>query len=72
MGCRLKNDFQNSLKLNQFVKNFFYKDINIMLDFSKLSVCKDTVKLFFNSVMKYIYFALFSVVLIAFLNTRDI
>lgn len=46
MGCRLKNDFQNSLKLNQIVKNFFYKDINIMLDFSKLSVCKDTVKLF--------------------------
>lgn len=45
MGCRIKNECQDGLKLKQFVKNSLYMDMDNMLDFLKMkSMFKNTVK----------------------------
>lgn len=43
MGCRMKNECQDSLKLKQFVKNSLYTDMDIMLDFSNMNSFKNMV-----------------------------
>lgn len=40
----MNNDFQDSLKLKQFVKNSLYRGMNTMLEFLKTIMIKDTVK----------------------------
>lgn len=45
MGCKMKIDSKDSLKLEQFVKSSLYRDINIMLKFSKRSMLKKRILL---------------------------
>lgn len=44
MGCRMKNESQDGLKLKQFVKTSLYRDMDIMLEFSNMTMFKNTVK----------------------------
>lgn len=43
IGCRIKNECQDSYNLKQFVKNSLYKDMDIMLDFSNMNSFKNMV-----------------------------
>lgn len=41
MGCRIKkNDWQDCLKLKQFVKKSLYCDMDIVLEFSNMTMFK--------------------------------
>lgn len=43
MGCRIKNERQNGLKLKQCVKNALYRDEDIMLEFSNMIMFRSIV-----------------------------
>lgn len=59
MGCRIKNECQDSLKLKQFVKNSLYTDMDIMLDFSNMNLFKNMVKRLTNLfIINFVVFSL--------------
>lgn len=56
MGCR--NDCQDSLKLEQFVKNILYRYMDIMFDFLDMVMFQNTVsslKICYKKHLSYIY-----------------
>lgn len=48
MDCRMKNESQDDLKLKHIVKNSFYSNMDIMLEFSIMTMFINTIKRLIN------------------------